>query len=53
MSKFASHMTETGHAMSLGSAPSSPESEEERIVAELELLDVGYLSRFYPSAAAA
>lgn len=31
--------------MSLGSAPSSPESEEERIVAELELLDVGYLSR--------
>jgi hypothetical protein len=44
MSKIASHIPETSQAVNPGSALTSPDAEEERIVAELGLLGIRYLS---------
>jgi hypothetical protein len=45
MSEIASHITKTSQAVNPGSVRSGLESEEERIVAELGLLGIRYLSR--------
>jgi hypothetical protein len=45
MGKVVSHIPDTSQAVDTGSMLSGPEGEEERIVAELGLLGVRYLSR--------